>query len=89
MKTKTKEIDVMVDKLFLQKFLKGENVSLPVWSQHPNSNGITPIKLVIELPEKTIQLSESQFDEAMDAIGFRGEGKLCSRLREKLFGNNE
>jgi len=85
--SRTKEIDVWVKKSFEMNF--SNNYIADV---HNRPTELYPIKakLIIEIPEKKITITESEFNEASKVIRFgvfNGEtyGDI-NRLKEKLFG---
>lgn len=88
--SRTKEIEVWVDKNY-ENYFPGN--SLTIHSVCHVNHQPLKAKLIIELPEKKIEITESQFDEAVKEF-FKGDispmqtgVKMQSHLKQKLFGD--
>jgi hypothetical protein len=76
---RTKEFDVFVR----------DEIKLPIngfWCQNIQAGGYNiKAKLIIEMPEKYITITETDFDDAISSLGCSN----FSYLREKLFGEDK
>lgn len=95
---KTKEIEVWVSRPLIDNDIRfGESreryIRIPYRDHDLSEQGYTKAKLIIELPEKKIEITEGQFDEAVKEF-FKGDispmqtgVKMQSHLKQKLFGD--
>ena len=86
---KTKEIEVWMH----EKFINGDEW-FPVYPLRTDMDGFIKAKLVIEVPEKKIEITESQLRECFDTfrrLDDDQERRLVYSFyefsRQKLFGN--
>jgi hypothetical protein len=81
---KTKEIEVWVNDNFIEyKVGIGDVVRDIGFEQFINGNKATKAKLIIEIPEKKIEITESEFDEAVGNVGL---GSNMTKYLKKELG---
>lgn len=80
---KTKEIEVWVDDNYFPWFKDG--ASMPIHPQKPTGGPSFKATLVIEIPEKKIEISESEFEEVL-RYAEKDHANYTNRIRQKLFG---
>lgn len=80
---KTKEVTVYASKDILSDWVGGEKI-------YKTEHESTPVRcrLVIDLPEKEIKLTESKLDEAWKEVFHACSDELdVKKLKQKLFGS--
>lgn len=86
---KKKEIEVFINKNELASF-GVETERAVIWRNYPATNEVLKARLIVELPEKKITITESEFDEAWitDGVTMETQEAMLS-LKQKLFGEKE
>ena len=86
--SRTKEIEVWVDAEALRHYKAGEDIYYQFNSGNHDENTCRA-KLIIDLPERKVTISESEFDEAFygghDCYDSRWSNEI-RRAKDKLFG---
>jgi len=77
---KTKEIDVWVLKECVRHTYNSGS-----WNTKESLDFNVKAKLIIEIPEKKIEITESEFDEAVTAVIIR-DGYYCTKTLKKELG---
>lgn len=87
--SRTKEIEVYINREELKHFAK-ENNHVVVWSQYPAALCAVKARLIVELPDRKVELTEAQFDEAVNncEVFSPGNDRWVHRdnLKAKIFG---
>lgn len=88
---KTKEIEVWVTDTFVDQVDSKHLSYIPTFAQPVEGTKCTKARLIIELPEKKITISESQFDELWNDLYERIPNSEALAIKyhstkDKLFG---
>lgn len=87
---KTKEIEVWVYENDLEKAQKNGTKGVYFTLEYPDDSSFKKAKLIIDLPEKKIEITESQFDEAWRLSATAVNSTVHQsylNLKQKLFGD--
>jgi len=92
--SKTKEIEVILYEADMDGYFKKYRNNIPVFARdHEAANVLKTLKakLVIEIPEKSVTLTESAFEAVVKSAGFvwYGENSDIGKIKHKLFGDAE
>lgn len=82
---KTKEIDVWVSK----RVLDGDDVSDTLTTYETGSVNRIKAKLVVEIPEKKVTITESQFDEFVNKWHFDDGANVRRDMKKELGFDND
>lgn len=92
---KTKEIDIWIDNTVMHGLISGHDVqSKEMYFCNSDRSRTTKAKLIIELPEKKIEITESSFDEAVYDAFHNGLlrnhsfNEIKQTMKQKLFGKD-
>lgn len=84
---RTKEIDVWVNGSEIKKLQPDCTDSFTVYTKDCFSPSIKA-KLIIELPERKVEITESMFDEAWEKFRSQGSADFYrEEIKKKLFGD--